>query len=301
MEDRVQALTTATRTLAAMRREVGLPELDPAPVDGPRPAGVRRAARIDICGLEFSYPTRDDATLRGVDLHIPQGQSVAVVGVNGAGKSTLLKLLAGLYRPSAGRIAIDGQDPVDAGRDGRVAVIFQDFTHYPLSLRDNVGFGALALRADDDQLLRALTAAGGAGLLERMNGGWDTVLSREFDGGTELSGGQWQRVALARALAALAAGAGVLVLDEPTAALDVRAEAELFDRFLDVTGGVTTILVSHRLSSVRRAERIVVLDGDLGRIVEDGTHAELLALGGQYATMFAMQAGRFRHAGSGSA
>jgi ATP-binding cassette subfamily B protein len=134
-------------------------------------------------------------------------------------------------------------------------------------------------------------------VLRRVDNNWDAVLSNEYDGGTDLSGGQWQRVALARALASVAGGAGVLVLDEPTAALDVRAEAEIFDRFLDMTHGVTTILVSHRLSTVRRAERIVVLDGQTGRISEDGSHDQLLAAGGAYATMFTLQARRFALAG----
>ncbi|HET6741809.1 MAG TPA: ABC transporter ATP-binding protein, partial [Kribbella sp.] len=179
----------------------------------------------------------------------------------------------------------------------RVAVISQDFVRYHASLRDNVVLGTA------DQLLveQALTDAGGAALPDRLERSWNTVLSAEYDGGTDLSGGQWQRVALARALAAVAGGAGILVLDEPTAALDVRAEAALFERFLEVTRGVTTILVSHRLSSVRHADRIVVLagPGDLrSGIVEDGTHEELLALGGRYAELFTLQASRF--AGTGS-
>jgi ATP-binding cassette subfamily B protein len=160
-------------------------------------------------------------------------------------------------------------------------------------LRDNVGFGSIG-REDDQRLLdKALLDAAGSHVLERLDGDWNAILSSEFEGGTDLSGGQWQRVALARALAAVGGGAGVLVLDEPTAALDVRAEAEIFERFLSVTHGVTTILVSHRLSTVRHAERIVVLDGETGRVSEDGSHEELMALGGAYAEMFALQARRF--------
>ncbi len=224
-----------------------------------------------------------------------------MVGANGAGKSTLIKLLCGLHRPEQGTVLVDGGDP--GGDDGlrrRVAVIFQEFVKYHLSLRDNV---ALALLSDPDGsdvdavAARALHDAVGDPVLRRV-GSWDRVLSAEYDGGTDLSGGQWQRVALARALAAVDAGAGVLVLDEPTAALDVRAEAELFDNFLAVTRGMTTILVSHRLSSVRHADRIVVLDH--GRIVEDGTHEELVEHGGQYARMFALQAERFALAGAGA-
>jgi len=246
--------------------------------------------------------------VRGLDLHVPPGQSLAVVGVNGAGKSTLIKLICGLYEPAAGSVRIDGGDPyADEASRRRVAVIFQDFVHYQLPLRDNVGFGSIAHRDDLEILSHALADAGGQDLPTRLEHGWDTVLDAGFEHGSDLSGGQWQRVALARALAAVAGGAGVLVLDEPTAALDVRAEAALFDRFLQVTRGVTTILVSHRLSSVRHADRIVVIDGDgansgtgaPGAIVEDGTHEQLIAAGGRYAAMFTLQARRFAAAGEG--
>ncbi len=291
-------LTSSVRELVAVRRSAGLPDLRPAPEPPPARPVRAGAAAVTFDRVEFSYPTRDTATLRSLSLHIPAGQSIAVVGVNGAGKSTLIKLLSGLYPPGSGRVCIDDADPfTDETARARVAVIFQDFIRYPLALRDNVGFGALDRRGDQAVLDRALADAGGVDLLDRLESGWDTVLSREYDGGTDLSGGQWQRVALARALAAVTGGAGVLVLDEPTAALDVRAEAALFDRFLDVTRGVTTILVSHRLSSVRHAQRIVVLDGVSGTIVEDGSHDELISRGGEYADMFALQARRFAQAG----
>jgi ATP-binding cassette subfamily B protein len=204
--------------------------------------------------------------------------------VNGAGKSTLIKLLCGLYPPDSGQVRIDGVDPAasEAARR-RVAVIFQDFVRYHLPLRDNVGFGAAAA---DGVLERALTDAGGAELLGRLDHGWDTVLSPEYTEGTDLSGGQWQRVALARALAAVSGGAGILVLDEPTAALDVRAEAALFDRFLQVTRGVIVVLG-------REGE-------GAPRILEDGSHEELLAAGGEYAQMFTLQASRFAAAGTQS-
>lgn len=292
------------RNLFGLRRSLELPDLRtaPAPV---LPARRPGAVAITINDLSFTYPTRDEPTLRELSLEIPAGQSLAIVGVNGAGKSTLIKLIAGLYKPDSGTIRVDGLDPyADDNSRGRVAVVFQDFVHYPLPLRDNVGFGAAFGSTEPvDQVLldKALRDAAGTALLDRLDGDWDTVLSKEFDGGTDLSGGQWQRVALARALAAVGGGAGVLVLDEPTAALDVRAEAEIFDRFLDMTHGVTTILVSHRLSTVRRAERIVVLDGHTGRITEDGSHEELLARGGAYAAMFTLQARRFAMAGDGAA
>jgi ATP-binding cassette subfamily B protein len=261
-----------------------------------RPLGT--ASAVVFRDVRFTYPGRPTATFAGLSLEIDPGSSVAVVGANGAGKSTLIKLLCGLYRPDAGIVRVDGGDP---GEDDhlrrRVAVIFQEFVRYHLTLRENVGMAMLADHREQDVssvVPRALHDATGVTELRRL-AGWDRVLSSEYAGGTDLSGGQWQRVALARALAAIDAGAGVLVLDEPTAALDVRAEAELFDNFLTVTRGLTTILVSHRLSSVRHADRIVVLDG--GRIVEDGHHDDLVAAGNGYARMFALQAERFALAG----
>jgi ATP-binding cassette subfamily B protein len=261
-----------------------------------RPTGT--ASAVAFRGVRFGYPGRPMPTFDGLSLEIDPGSSVAVVGANGAGKSTLIKLLCGLHRPDAGLVTVDGGDP---GEDDhlrrRVAVIFQEFVRYHLTLRENVAMAMLADHRDEDissVVRRALHDATGDPVLARV-GDWDRVLSAEYAGGTDLSGGQWQRVALARALAAIDAGAGVLVLDEPTAALDVRAEAELFDNFLTVTRGLTTILVSHRLSSVRHADRIVVLDG--GRIVEDGSHDDLVAAGNGYAQMFALQAERFAVAG----
>jgi len=250
----------------------------------------RGPVSVRLEGVRFTYRGRERPTLDGLDLEIPAGESLAIVGENGVGKSTLIKLLCGLYDPDAGRVTLDGgATPLESR--GRIGVIFQDFVRYPLPLRENVGFGHLAVLGDQAALERALVDAGGGELLAALPAGWDTVLSREFEGGADLSGGQWQRVALARALAAVKGGAGLLILDEPTAALDVRAEAELFERFLELTRGVTTILVSHRLSSVRRAHRIVVVEG--GRVVEDGTHDQLMRAGGRYARMFSLQAERF--------
>ncbi|HZC25470.1 MAG TPA: ABC transporter ATP-binding protein [Actinopolymorphaceae bacterium] len=266
---------------------------------GPRSAAAHSASHpgpveVRLAGVEFTYRTGSRPVLAGLDLHVPPGQSLAVVGENGAGKTTLIKLLCGLYEPDAGQVCLDQKDlrTVDATSEARrIGVIFQNFVRYELSLRDNVGFGSLGLLADQHSLQESLRAAGGADILDDLPDGWDTVLARGYDNGTELSGGQWQKVALARALAAVRGGAGLLVLDEPTANLDIRAEAELFDRFLTLTRGTTTILVSHRLSSVRHADRIVVLAE--GRVAEDGTHEQLMKAGGRYATMFRLQAERF--------
>jgi len=252
------------------------------------------AVAIRFEDVHFRYPGRAVDTLDGLTFAIPAGRSLAIVGDNGAGKTTLVKLLARLYDPDRGAIAADDRDlrtldPVAWRR--RLSAVFQDFVRYELSAADNVGYGALGRQGDTTALERAADRAGALTLIEGLPDGWATTLSRRYAGGAELSGGQWQRVALARALFAVEAGATVLILDEPTAALDARAEADLFDRFLDLTRGLTTVLISHRFSTVRRADRIVVLEG--GRVVEEGTHDALLAAGGRYARMFALQADRF--------
>jgi ATP-binding cassette subfamily B protein len=255
-------------------------------------------------GVSFRYTGQSADVLSGLDLEIPAGRSLAIVGANGAGKTTLIKLLCRLYDPTDGRISVDRVDLSDVDPTAwqrRVAAIFQDFVQYHLSARENVALGAPELAADEARLRAAAEKAGALDLIESLPRGWDTVLSRQYTGGVDLSGGQWQRVALARALFAVeaasrerapgAAGARVLILDEPTANLDVRAEAARYDRFLDITASLTTILISHRFSTVRRADRIVVLEG--GRVVEDGSHDQLIALDGRYATMFRLQAARF--------
>jgi ABC-type multidrug transport system fused ATPase/permease subunit len=256
------------------------------------PAAPREEIRFEE--VRFSYPGAERDALAGLDLTVQVGRSLAIVGDNGAGKTSLIKLLCGLYEPDAGRITVDGSDvsrldPV-AWRS-RIGVLFQDFARYQLSAADNIGLGAPAYAGDRERLRAAAERVGALALIESLPSGWDTVLSREYDGGMDLSGGQWQRIALARAMFAVQAGARVLVLDEPTAALDVRAEAELYERFLELTEGLTTILISHRFSTVRRADRIVVLA--TGTVVEDGTHDQLMAAGGRYAEMFTLQAARF--------
>ncbi len=275
-------------------RPTGSSGAGPHPAEPPPSTDSPRPAEVSLEGVSFTYRGRDTPTLHGLDLRIPPGQALAVVGENGAGKTTLIKLICGLYEPPAGRVRLDGRDLRAADLSEirrRVGVIFQDFVRYELPLRENVGFGRLPLLGDDAELEGALRDAGGGELLQGLPAGWDTMLARGYDGGVDLSGGQWRKVALARALAAVHGGAGLLILDEPTANLDVRAEVELFDRFLALTRGITTILVTHRLSSVRHADRIVVLAG--GRVVEDGSHEELMTLGGRYARMFSLQAERF--------
>jgi ATP-binding cassette, subfamily B, bacterial len=260
-------------------------------VRGSREALGMPAREVRFRNVTFSYPTTGEPVLQGFDISIPAGTSLAIVGQNGAGKTTLAKLLCRLYDPQDGAIEIDGVDlrelDVDAWRS-RVTAVFQDFIRFELPLRDNVAPAG----APEDVVRAALADAGATGLSEL-----DTILARGYEGGTELSGGQWQRVALARALCAVRLGAGVVLLDEPTAQLDVRGEAEIFERILAATRHTTTILISHRFSTVRHADRICVLER--GRVVELGTHDELMAAGGRYHTMFNLQASRFGSDGEG--
>lgn len=263
--------------------------------DSMKPAGAlplknRSAAglptrEVRFRDLRFAYPNTSEMVLDGFDLTIPAGSSLAIVGQNGAGKTTLAKLLCRLYDPLSGAIEIDGVNlrefDVESWR-GRLTAVFQDFIRFELPLRDNV-----APAGAPDEVVQAALAQAGAAHLASL----DTPLSKGYQGGTDLSGGQWQRIALARALCAVKLGAGMVLLDEPTAQLDVRGEAEIFNRILEATRQTTTILISHRFSTVRHADRICVLEH--GKVVELGTHNELMALGGRYHTMFGLQASRF--------
>ncbi len=252
---------------------------------GTRAADGLPSHEIRFEGVHFTYPTTGVKVLEGFDLTIPAGKSIAIVGPNGAGKTTLAKLLCHLYDPAQGAVRVDGVDLREFDRDSwrsRVAAVFQDYVKFELPLRENVA----PLGAPDDVIERSLERAGATDIASL-----DTILSRQYMGGTDLSGGQWQRVALARALCAVELGAGVILLDEPTAQLDVRGEAEIFDRILEAARGRTTILISHRFSTVRHADLICVLEH--GRVVELGSHDELITLGGRYRTMFDLQASRF--------
>ena len=285
------ALDGAAAPAAAVAR------LGPAMADrGALTPGVTAAhglprRQVRFRAVRFAYPSTGEVVLDGLDLTIPAGSSLAIVGQNGAGKTTLAKLLCRFYDPDAGAVEIDGVDLKDldvAAWRQRVAAVFQDFARFEWPTRDNVAPAG----APDAVVEAALEAAGGAGLAPL-----DTVLARGYDGGIDLSGGQWQRVALARALAAVRQGAGLVVLDEPTAQLDVRGEAEIFDRILDLTRDITTVLISHRFSTVRHADRICVIEG--GKVVELGSHDALMAAGGRYERMFTLQAQRFEAAVEG--
>jgi ATP-binding cassette subfamily B protein len=288
--------TASTGTRPATASTGTRPATVPTGIRSASAAGGTRAAtgmprrEIAFRGVGFSYPSSDRLVLRELELVIPAGESLAVVGANGAGKTSLVKLLCGLYEPTQGSISVDDAELLELDLEDwrrRLAVVFQQPLRLPMSAFANVRFGRPDAEPDT-----AVERAGATSVVEALPNGWDTILSAEFDGGVELSGGEWQRLGLARALYAVAQGASVLVLDEPAAHLDARSEAELYRRFLDLTAGLTTILISHRFSTVRQASSIVVLDE--GRVIEQGSHDELLDLDGTYAHLFNLQAARFR-------
>jgi ATP-binding cassette subfamily B protein len=266
---------------------------EPQPAGG---SGKLAKSEVRFEQVEFGYPSGSRPILRGLDLTIGKGEVLALVGVNGAGKTTLTKLLAGLYRPTGGRILVAGQDLAEldvAWWRRRLSVVYQDFLRYPATVRDNITLGAPEVPVDDDAVAEALRRAGAQDVLTSLPDGLDTQLWRTGSGGRDLSGGQWQKIAIARTLYAVAHGRDLIVLDEPTANLDMNAEVQFFERVVSGVraDGVSVVLISHRLSTIRNADRIAVLDG--GRITESGSHQELLAHDGTYARLWRLQAARF--------
>lgn len=282
---RLQSAGRIVELLAELRAMVSAPV---EAVQAAPPPALRRGIRLE--NVSFAYPGSDRKILDNVSLFLPAGSSTALVGENGAGKSTLVKLLCGLYRPTEGRILIDGTDlaDLDPGQwQQQLATLFQDFARVELLLRETVGIGRLEALDDDTALRTALTDAR-AGLLEaKVSGGLDGLIGRGYGDGQELSGGQWQSLGLARTLLRPL----LLALDEPAAALDAAAEHSLFERFAAAAFGTTTLFVSHRFSTVRLAQQIVVLDG--GRVTESGTHQQLIDRQGPYQEMFDLQAGAY--------
>jgi ATP-binding cassette subfamily B protein len=265
-----------------------LPQAEAARPTGPAPRGF---ARLEVDQVSFTYPSGAQPALRDVCLNVDAGEVVALVGENGSGKTTLAKLLAGLYLPDAGQVRWDGSDVAGVDPDQlrrSVAVIFQDFVRYHLPARDNIGLGRVEAIDDLGAIRAAAGQAGADGFLAALRAGYGTMLGPEFLGGTDLSVGQWQRVALARAFFR---DAPFVILDEPTAALDPKAEHELLQRIRSLLADRTVLVISHRFSSVRSADRIYVLAD--GRIAEHGTHRQLMARRGRYAELFTLQANAY--------
>jgi ATP-binding cassette subfamily B protein len=276
---------TTLEDFMAVEPEVAAPP-DPRPVPDP----IRQGIALE--GVSFRYPGSSRPLLEKIDLVIRPGEVVALVGSNGAGKTTIVKLLCRLYDPDEGRITIDGIDlrefdPVELRCE--ISVVFQDFVHFFLPARDNIWFGDVTRPREDASIIEAAVTAGADPFLRELRRGYDTVLGPLFSEGEELSIGEWQKVAIARAFFH---EAQLLVVDEPTSALDALAEAELFEKLRDLVRGRSTVLISHRFSTVRMADRIYVIDD--GKILESGSHEELMLLGGKYASLFRMQAAPYR-------
>jgi len=268
--------------------ETPVPPVSGAATRGPDPADGVRFEQVS-----FSYPGASEPALEGVTLHLRPGASLALVGENGSGKTTLIKLLTRLYAPTAGRILLDGRDLREWDPEAlrsRVGVIFQDFARYQMQVGENVGAGDETHFEDEARWREAATKGQAAAFIEQLPAGYRTQLGKWFKDGRELSGGQWQKIALSRAF--MRTRADILVLDEPTAAMDARAEAEVFEHFRNLASDRITILISHRFSTVRMADQIAVLDR--GRVVELGSHEQLMALGGTYAGLFTLQARGYR-------
>jgi ATP-binding cassette subfamily B protein len=272
---------------AFLDMEAALPEpVNPHPV--PRP--IRHGIRFE--NVQFRYRDSTRPCLEDVSMHIEPGEVVALVGENGAGKSTLIKLLCRMYDPSSGRITIDGTDIRQFKKEDlrrAISVVFQDFVHYQLPVQDNIWFGNITLPPSDEAIIRSARAAGADVFIRKLNRGYDSVLGTYFEGGEELSVGQWQKIALARAFLR---PSELIVLDEPTSALDPKSEFEVFEKFRQLAADRSTLLISHRLSTVKMADRIYVLRD--GRVVEHGTHQELVELGTDYASLYNTQAASYR-------
>ncbi|HEX5413606.1 MAG TPA: ABC transporter ATP-binding protein [Terriglobia bacterium] len=266
------------------------PKLQSKPNAIPAPRPIRQGFEFDR--VTFAYPGTRRAVLDHLDLRIEPGQRVALVGENGQGKTTLVKLITRLYDPTAGRILLDGVDLRDYDLEDlhrEIAVIFQDFMRYEMTGRDNIAMGKIDDRDDFNRILTAARKSLADAVLQKLPESYEQMLGRRFEGGVDLSGGEWQKIALARAYLR---NAQLLILDEPTAALDARSEREVFERFSDLTVGKTALLISHRFSTVRMADRILVLEG--GKIVEDGCHSQLMERGERYSKMFELQAASYR-------
>ncbi len=275
-------------------------DIDPTSIEGaptpptksPLPMPKILNKGIEFRNVSFRYPRSDRFILKNVSFSIKEGESVAIVGENGAGKTTLVKLLTRFYDPTEGIVFLDGKDlrdydPKELHR--QIGVIFQDFVRYDLSAKENIGFGQVEFLEDKEKIHDAAEKGGSSEIIRKLPEGFNTILGKAFDEGVDLSGGEWQKLALSRAFMR---HAQILVLDEPTAALDAFAEYEIHKRFVDLTSDKTTIFIFHRFSTVRMAQHILVLQN--GKLVEEGSHGDLMNLNGLYTNMFNAQADRYR-------
>ena len=266
------------------------PSVESKPNGLPAPRPIQRG--FEFRDVSFTYPGTDRRILSNFNFTLSPGERVALIGENGQGKTTVVKLITRLYDPSEGRILLDGVDLCDydlADLHSEIGVIFQDFMRYEMTARENIAIGRIEVDYKAGEIEYAAEKSMASDVIARLRNGYDQMLGRRFEGGVDLSGGEWQKLALARAYLR---DAQLLILDEPTASLDARSEFEVFERFAELTYGKMALLISHRFSTVRMADRIVVLEG--GRLVEEGSHAKLLTQGGRYAAMFEMQAASYR-------
>jgi ATP-binding cassette subfamily B protein len=256
----------------------------------PSPRPIRKG--FEFHNVSFAYPGTERKVLKDFNFTLNPGERIALIGENGQGKTTVVKLITRLYDPTEGQILLDGVDLREYSLEDlhkEIGVIFQDFMRYEMSASENISIGRVELPHTEAEIESAADKSLAAGVIAKLAHGYDQMLGRRFEGGVDLSGGEWQKIALARAYLR---DAQLLILDEPTAALDAKSELEVFERFAELTEGKMALLISHRFSTVRMADRIVVLEG--GRLVEAGNHSQLMALGGRYAAMFEMQAASYR-------
>jgi ATP-binding cassette subfamily B protein len=273
---------------------LGFLQLTPKVLSKPNGARCPRPIRagVEFRNVSFAYPGAARQILHNISFELKQGERIALIGENGEGKTTIVKLLTRLYDPTEGSILLDGVDLREYDLEdyaSQIAVIFQDFMRYDMTARENIAIGRISESENEPQILTAAKKSLADTVINKLEGGYDQMLGRRFDAGVDLSGGEWQKVALARAYLR---DAQILILDEPTASLDARSEHEVFQRFADLTEGKLSVLISHRFSTVKMADRILVLEK--GRIAEEGRHEQLMARGGRYAEMFDMQASSYR-------
>jgi ATP-binding cassette subfamily B protein len=266
------------------------PRVQSKPNALPAPRPIRQG--FEFRNVSFAYPGTSRLVLEGLNFRLERDERIALIGENGQGKTTIVKLITRLYDPTDGQILLDGidlreYDLEDLSRE--IGVIFQDFMRYEMTAAENIGVGRIEERDDLFRIAEAARKSGAHQLIQELPEGYRQMLGRRFEGGVDLSGGQWQKIALARAYLR---DAQVLILDEPTASLDARAEHEVFERFAELTRGKMALLISHRFSTVRMADRILVLEN--GKIIEEGSHHELMLLGGRYSQMFELQASSYR-------